>query len=155
MSLTSLIFPSQHLLNLVDKPTSGDITEEEIGQRILTSLKKNIGPSWILYNLAGLYWRIMGNHYHGIECYRRALVFAPDAWRDVPAVNLANLLYKAGMVNDAIVVMEEALAICDYEVSYRDEISPGIPGIPDILRPNKCNIIAYSVWYLCQLCVEL
>jgi tetratricopeptide (TPR) repeat protein len=102
---------------LVDKTATGDPTEEEIGQRILSSLKKNVGPSWILYNLAGLYWRIIGNHYQGIECLRRALVFVPDNLRDVPLTNLANLLYKAGMVDDAIEVMQEALKVCDYEVS--------------------------------------
>ncbi|XP_064634712.1 tetratricopeptide repeat protein 17-like isoform X2 [Lineus longissimus] len=107
----------EHLIRLVDKTATGDPTEEEIGQRILSSLKKNVGPSWILYNLAGLYWRIIGNHYQGIECLRRALVFVPDNLRDVPLVNMANLLYKAGMVDDAIEVLEEALSVCDYEPS--------------------------------------
>ena len=70
----------------------------------------------MLYNLAALYWRIVGNTVNGIECARRALYFAPDQYRDVPLVNLANILYRVGRVNDAILVMREALIINDDEV---------------------------------------
>ena len=91
---------------------------EEVGQRILTALKQKIGPSWVLYNLAGLYWRIMGNSYHGVECIRRALYFAPDEYRDVPLVNLANILYKWGRLDDAILVVREALDINALEVYH-------------------------------------
>jgi tetratricopeptide (TPR) repeat protein len=73
-------------------------------------------PSWILYNLAGLYWRVIGNNYHALECIRRALYFAPDQYRDVPLVNLANILYKWGRVDDAVTVMRDAVAVNDLEV---------------------------------------
>ena len=78
---------------------------------------QKIGPSWVLYNLAGLYWRIIGNSYHGVECIRRSLYYAPDEYRDVPLVNLANILYKWGRVDDAVVVMRDAIAINDLEVN--------------------------------------
>ena len=78
---------------------------------------QKIGPSWVLYNLAGLYWRIIGNSYHGVECIRRSLYYAPDEYRDVPLVNLANILYKWGRVDNAVVVMRDAIAINDLEVS--------------------------------------
>ncbi|CAH1785951.1 unnamed protein product [Owenia fusiformis] len=92
-----------------------EATAEEVGQRILTALQEKIGPKWILYNLAGLYWRVIGNCYHGIECLRRSLQFVPPQYRDVPLVNLANILYKWGRVEDAIRVMKEALAVNDHE----------------------------------------
>lgn len=66
---------------LLDHVEGQDLTEEEVGQRIMTALKQEIGPSWVLYNLAGLYWRIIGNNYQGVECVRRALYFAPDQYR--------------------------------------------------------------------------
>ena len=42
--------------------------EAEVGQRIGSALKKGVGPQWLLYNLAGLYWRVHGNLYNGVEC---------------------------------------------------------------------------------------
>ena len=38
--------------------------------------------------------------------------------RDVPLVNLANILYKWGRVEEAITVAREALDINDLEVSH-------------------------------------
>lgn len=95
----------------------GSVTEEEVGQRILTALKKNIGPPWILYNLAGLYWRIIGNNYHGIECIRRSIYLCPPEYQDIPLVNLANILYRYGRYQDAIVVMWDAINVNDAEPS--------------------------------------
>uniref|UniRef100_A0A0B7BGE5 Tetratricopeptide repeat protein 17 n=1 Tax=Arion vulgaris TaxID=1028688 RepID=A0A0B7BGE5_9EUPU len=100
---------------LLDHVNNGFVTEEEVGQRILSALKQNIGPQWILYNLAGLYWRIIGNNYHGIECIRRAIYLSPVQYRDVPLVNLANILYRYGRYDDAIIIMKDALDINDAE----------------------------------------
>lgn len=70
----------------------------------------------MLYNLAALYWRIQGNHHQGLECIRRALFFCPDEYKDVPLLNLANILYKLGRVDDAITVTNDALIVNDLEV---------------------------------------
>ncbi|XP_012940375.1 tetratricopeptide repeat protein 17 [Aplysia californica] len=102
---------------LLSHVNDGLVTEEEVGQRILTALKKNIGPQWILYNLAGLYWRIVGNNDHGIECIRRSIYLSPPQYRDIPLVNLANILYRYGRYDDAIVIMRDALAVNDVEPS--------------------------------------
>ncbi|XP_048779550.1 tetratricopeptide repeat protein 17-like isoform X2 [Ostrea edulis] len=91
------------------------IAIEEIGQRLLTALKQKIGPGWVLYNLAGLYWRIIGNNYQGVECIRRSLTLVPDEYRDVPLVNLANILYRWGRFEDAVTVMKDALIVNDLE----------------------------------------
>jgi tetratricopeptide (TPR) repeat protein len=77
---------------------------------------QNIGPQWVLYNLAGLYWRIIGNNYHSVECLRRSLHLSPAEYRDVPLNNLANILYRWGRIDDALIVMKDALNISDYEV---------------------------------------
>lgn len=91
------------------------IAIEEIGQRLLTALKQKIGPGWVLYNLAGLYWRIIGNNYQGVECIRRSLYLVPEEYKDVPLVNLANILYRWGRFEDAVTVMRDALAVNDLE----------------------------------------
>ena len=75
-----------------------------------------MGPQWVLYNLAGLYWRIIGNNYHGVECLRRSLHLSPPEYRDVPLHNLVNILYRWGRIDDALVVMKDALNISDFEV---------------------------------------
>ncbi|XP_060074042.1 tetratricopeptide repeat protein 17-like isoform X2 [Ylistrum balloti] len=148
----------QTLLNHVN---GGVVTEEEVGQRILTALKKNVGPKWMLYNLAGMYWRIIGNNYHGIECIRRSLVYVPDKYKDVPLVNLANILYRWGRYDDAVKVMRDALNISDIEPSSHFffgnvlwasknytgavkhyqislEIQPDNPEVVSTLRAIKC-----------------
>ena len=61
---------------------------------------QKIGPSWVLYNLAGLYWRIIGNSYHGVECIRRALFFAPDEYRSVCSMLLLPLVKLMCLLND-------------------------------------------------------
>ncbi|KAL8577739.1 hypothetical protein ACOMHN_065556 [Nucella lapillus] len=100
---------------LLEHVNEGQVTEEEVGQRILTALKQNIGPRWVLFNLAGMYWRIIGNNYHGIECLRRSLHLSPPEYRDVPLNNLANILYRWGRVSDALLVMRDAINISDLE----------------------------------------
>jgi len=70
----------------------------------------------VLYNLAALYWRVVGHAPNGVECLRRALHFVPDQYRDVPLLNLANVLYRAGHLHDAISAVTEALAINEVEV---------------------------------------
>ena len=71
----------------------------------------------MLYNLAGLYWRIVGNNKQGIECLRRALYYSPEKYRDVPLVNLASVLYKWGRIDDTVAVMRDAVNVNDLEVT--------------------------------------
>ena len=70
----------------------------------------------MLYSLAALYWRVVGHGPNSVECVRRALYFVPDQYRDVPLLNLANILYRSGHVHDAISVVNDALAVNDVEV---------------------------------------
>lgn len=80
---------------------------------------QGVGPQWLLYNLAGLYWRVHGNLYNGIECLRRAVATAPEEWRDVPLVNLAALLYTAGHIDDALTLTLQAMSVADHEVIWK------------------------------------
>jgi len=59
---------------------------------------------------------VVGHGSNAVECLRRALHFVPDQYRDVPLLNLANILYRAGHLHDAIAVVSEALTINDVEV---------------------------------------
>lgn len=79
---------------------------------------QGVGPQWLLYNLAGLYWRVHGNLYNGIECLRRAVATTPEEWRDVPLVNLAALLYTAGHIDDALTLTLQAMSVADHEVKW-------------------------------------
>ncbi|CAL1533702.1 unnamed protein product [Lymnaea stagnalis] len=150
---------------LLDHVNDGVVTEEEVGQRILTALKQTqtIGAQWILYNLAGLYWRIIGNNYHGIECIRRSIYLCPPQYKDVPLVNLANILYRYGRYDDAIIIMRDALDVNDAEPSthfflghllwatrnytgaahhYHEALAadPGHQGALDAVRAMKCYL---------------
>ena len=51
-----------------------------------------------------------------MECLRRALHLCPPEYRDVPLNNLANILYRWGRIDDALVIMKDALNISDFEV---------------------------------------
>ena len=75
-----------------------------------------------MYNLAGLYWRVVGNNYHGIECLRRSLHFVPADYLDVPLVNMANILYKWNKIDDALNLTKQALVFSPYEVCPSDAI---------------------------------
>ncbi|XP_070560353.1 tetratricopeptide repeat protein 17-like [Ptychodera flava] len=100
------------LLKLVN---DGDVTEEEVGQRLLTGLKNDLPHKWLHYTVAGLYWRVIGNNYHGVECLRRAVHFAPERYLDVPLVNLANIMQRVGNHKDAGILLKRALAVNDTE----------------------------------------
>jgi tetratricopeptide (TPR) repeat protein len=88
----------------------------EWGARINAALKKKSPiPEWITYVLAGTYWRIWGHPQNGLECYKNALAKAPKKYLDIVLTNLAGLLYKSGSVSDAIIVLQDAVAINDKE----------------------------------------
>ena len=62
-----LVF-SQLLGGALSKPA----TVEEIGSRMTMALEQD-GGSWVLYNIAALYWRVVGNVGQAIECLRHAI----------------------------------------------------------------------------------
>ena len=61
-----------------------------------------MAPKWVVYALAGTYWRIFGNPQNGINCFKWALESVPSNYEDVVLTNLAGLLYKSGALDDAL-----------------------------------------------------
>ena len=67
--------------------------------------------SWELSSVAALYWRVKGNSEQAVTCLRHSLYYAPHHMKDIPLVSLANILHRAGLYNDAIIVTNQALEI--------------------------------------------
>ena len=75
------------------------------------------GPNHALFLLAGFYWRIKGNIYQAIECYRRAAHFAPLLYKDTAYVALANAMLDVEALQEAVIFARAAVDIRPHEVS--------------------------------------
>ncbi|XP_024944685.1 tetratricopeptide repeat protein 17 isoform X3 [Cephus cinctus] len=93
-----------HILNGLVK--DAEITE--IGQRILTATKSKVAAPWVLSMLASLYWRIAGKPKNALDCLQLALDTVPNKFKDVPLVSIASISHKAGLIDDALKIVEEA-----------------------------------------------
>ncbi|KAL4224492.1 Tetratricopeptide repeat protein 17 [Mactra antiquata] len=111
------LIDTYHTELLLSYVNNGKVTIEELGQRILSALKQRNGPKWILFNLAGLYWRIIGNNYHAIECFRRAQYTSPIEYTTISEVNLANVLYRWGRYDDALMLLRWGIRQYPYHPS--------------------------------------
>lgn len=67
--------------------------------------------SWVALNMAGLYWRVVGNANNAIECFRRAFYFSKSRAKDVSLIGLANVLHFGGHTIDAITLMQMAIQV--------------------------------------------
>ncbi|KAF0312441.1 Tetratricopeptide repeat protein 17 [Amphibalanus amphitrite] len=85
-------------------------TVEETATRIAMSMDKN-SSSWVLTTAAALYWRVRGDGPRAASCLRIALHHAPRHLKDIPLISLANILHRAGLYNDALIVCNMALEI--------------------------------------------
>ena len=70
-------------------------------------------PRWIVTVLAGTYWRIFGHPQNGMDCFKWALASVPRRYEDVVLTTMAGLLYKSGSLEDALVLMKDALKVND------------------------------------------
>ncbi len=84
-----------------------------------THTHTQIGPNWALFNIASLYWRVVGDPTNAIECLRRALYYAPNPARDVGFIGLANVLQGLGALSEAVIAARAALDIKTESVSYQ------------------------------------
>lgn len=92
-------------------------SEAEVGQRILTLLNFDIGPKWLVYNLAGLYWRFVGVVSESVACLRLALNEKEQKYADVGLFQLSYLAFSAGnRLDDAIALLHQATSIDNEEV---------------------------------------
>eukprot|EP00795_Rhopilema_esculentum_P011375 gene11375-21569_t len=93
-------------------------TVEEFGDVVSNALEKN-KTSWILLNLAGLYWRVTGPTVNAVECLRRALHYSPREHKDIALVSMANVLHRAKQSLDAAILMHAALETSsELDVAY-------------------------------------
>eukprot|EP00052_Salpingoeca_macrocollata_P018686 m.153771 g.153771 ORF g.153771 m.153771 type:complete len:836 (+) comp20768_c1_seq5:6-2513(+) len=83
---------------------------ENIGRFIAYGLSLNT-TSWVVLNLAGLYWRVQGNAERAVECLQRAFYFSPDESKDIALNSLANVLHLGKYTVDAITVMQMAIQV--------------------------------------------
>lgn len=81
---------------------------ENAGPKIAAALRLN-STSWVAAKIASLYWRVKGRAQEALECLRVALAYAPDSAKDTIFISVANVLHRAGYVNDAIMTMSYAL----------------------------------------------
>ena len=84
----------------------------DMGHYLAVALKAN-KTSWVLLNLAAMYWRAEGNATQSVECLRRALHHSPYEQRDIALVQLGIILTMANYTDDALIVIEAALDISD------------------------------------------
>uniref|UniRef100_H2YHZ2 Uncharacterized protein n=1 Tax=Ciona savignyi TaxID=51511 RepID=H2YHZ2_CIOSA len=107
---------SQLLLHV----NEGRVWPDDLGQRISTAIRKAIRQQdndhlWVLYNLAGLFWRVNGDNYVAIECLRRCIRRVPAQHLDVPLVSLSNIMYRIGKLHDAVNLLIYALRVNNSE----------------------------------------
>ncbi|XP_053922628.1 tetratricopeptide repeat protein 17 isoform X1 [Cuculus canorus] len=88
-----------------------NITQAKIGAFLDHAIKKPEDPLWLVLNEAGLYWRAVGNSTFAITCLQKAFNLAPLEYRDIPLVNLANLLIHYGLHLDASSLLLKALDV--------------------------------------------
>ncbi|MFH4984579.1 hypothetical protein AB6A40_011288 [Gnathostoma spinigerum] len=109
-------------LHLVD----GHSTEADIAQRIKTLIDYGIGPRWLCFNIAALYWRIKGSPNEAITCLRAALYFEPERHADIALTQLASIILRTAKVehlSDVVAVLSAAMRVNPNEVrSFQLEI---------------------------------
>ena len=95
------------------------LTHTEIGTLLTSAMSKN-KTSWVLNNLAALFWRIEGDAHEATRCLLGALSTSPYEMKDVALIQLANVLYLAKAYDDAIILVKAALAISSntYAANY-------------------------------------
>lgn len=132
--------PSMHadstlMVTLLQLLRQGGVEEEEdsetpvglddVGQRIVTAIQRRLVPQWVMLNIAGLYWRVVGHLPNALQCYRLAVKLCPMQYRDVPLVNLAVILARLQVRPDALRLIKVALQI-DYSPLETHIVAAGL-----------------------------
>lgn len=68
--------------------------------------------------LASLHWRVVGKPRNALDCLQLALDSVPNKFRDVPLISIASISHKFSLIDNALLVTEEAFKINPVEVSY-------------------------------------
>ena len=81
-------------------------------ERKLKKFKRDKPKSVDLYNQIGNFWRIKGDTFKSIECFRRALAVSPNN-ADI-LLNLARVLFNLQYLDDAIFLTRRSLEVKDF-----------------------------------------
>lgn len=63
---------------------------------------KNDQDLWKVLNMAGLFWRVHGGPFEALQCLIRGILVAPEEVKDILVIHLADTIYRAGYINEAI-----------------------------------------------------
>lgn len=98
---------------LKEMAKSGSPVDAEVGQRLNTMYRYDIGPKWLVLILTSMYWRLQGVPFETVQCLRLALNetgVKPHA--DMALVPLAYLLHwNYQRDDDAITLLKHALEV--------------------------------------------
>ncbi|XP_052738199.1 uncharacterized protein LOC112053846 isoform X2 [Bicyclus anynana] len=120
-SLTFSMFAFEHLESMMQRDNLSAnpeyvlpelltpiMTLDQFGHWVTGVLREN-SSSWLHYHMASMFWRIRGNAPKALECSRRAVHYAPRAYKDIALGSLGVVLHRAGKSNDAIIVLSAAI----------------------------------------------
>jgi len=96
------------LVYLIFKKKATDIDVAAL-ERKLKKAKREKPKSVQLYNQIGNFWRIKGDTYKSIECFRRALAVSPHNAEVL--LNLARVLFTLQYLDDAIYLTRRSLEV--------------------------------------------
>lgn len=125
--VNNFVRSDEYLLRpLVNHVNKGRIWADDIGERVNLAyekaVKKDPDNLWLIYNIAGLYWRVNGSNLQALECIIRGFLHAPAEHRDILLHQIASILFRAGgSINReaSIDVLRKSLKINDKEpLSY-------------------------------------
>ena len=95
--------------SLVGKSTKAATLDIDLIERKLKKFKRDKPKSVDLYNQIGNFWRIKGDTFKSIECFRRALAVSPNN-ADI-LLNLARVLFNLQYLDDAIFLTRRSLEV--------------------------------------------
>ena len=111
------------------------------------NLEKN-STSWVAYNLATLYHRIMGNALKALQCCRLALHFSPREYKTIALVSMGNILIHSHHQEDGIIVLHAAVDHAPNDPIAHYTLANSYALIGDLNRLVHVQLI---VIYLCTL----
>ncbi|MCP9262764.1 Tetratricopeptide repeat protein 17 [Dirofilaria immitis] len=139
----SIQFAEDKLRTVFSKIMDDKVTEADIAQRIRTLMEYKIGPQWLVYNLAALYWRIFGTPSEAISCLHAALQIEPERYADIALVQLAQIIIRSGSncsdyLNDAVILLNNAI-----HIDPNEPITHFLMGIVRILQKKYVRALAH------------
>lgn len=85
-----------------------DMNMQEFANWISVNIERN-NTSWVAFNLATLYYRILGNSFKALQCCRLALYHSPREFKTIALVSMGNVLMHSHQQEDGIIVLHAAV----------------------------------------------